>query len=92
MEKKKSKSIKLISDKKLEELAIYRPLRDKYLAEHPICEVKGCGRKTTNLHHKKGRIGKLLFDTEYFMACCELCHPQKIHNNPVWSRENGYLI
>lgn len=92
MEKKKSKAIKPVSNKRLEELAIYRPLRDKYLAEHPICEVKGCERKTTNLHHKNSRVGKMLYATEYFMACCELCHPKGIHENPEWARENGYLI
>jgi len=88
----KKRTINPVSDKRLEELATYRPLRDKYLAEHPTCEVRGCGRKTTNLHHKKGRIGALLYDVKYFMACCELCHPKGIHENPEWARKNGYLI
>lgn len=88
----KKKAINPVSKSRLTQLAIYRPLRDEYLARHPKCEVNGCDRDTTNLHHKAGRIGKLLFDSEHFMACCELCHPQRIHENPEWSRENGYLI
>lgn len=90
--KKKQKRIKPFSDKKLNDLAIYRPLRDKYLGDNPTCEVHDCNRATTNLHHKNGRTGKLLYDTEYFMACCHVCHPQRIHENPEWARENGYLI
>lgn len=85
-------SFKPISDKRTEELAIYRPLRDKYLAEHPVCEVKDCNNSTTNLHHKNGRLGKMVYNTAYFMACCHLCHPKRIHENPEWARENGYLV
>ena len=89
---KARKQIKQFSKKKLNQLAEYRPKRDKYLKEHPICEVKGCGRSTTNLHHKAGREGKLLIMVEYFMACCDICHPKKIHENPEWARENGYIL
>ena len=86
------KSFKPVSDKRLEELSIYRPLRDKYLSEHPVCEVKDCNRQTTNLHHKNGRRGKMLYNTDYFFAACSECHPKRIHENPKWARENGYLI
>lgn len=89
---KPKKAIRPFSDKKLEDLAKYRPLRDKYLKDHPICEVTGCGNETTNLHHKAGRNGSLLYDVRYFMACCYDCHPKRIHENPEWARENGYLI
>jgi len=90
--KKKKKRIKPVANKRLEQLAIYRPLRDKYLSDNPICEVHDCNNETTNLHHKNGRAGKMLYNVNYFMACCHLCHPQKIHENPEWARENGYLI
>jgi len=91
-QKTPKKSFKPISDKRVEQLAKYRTRRDKYLKENPICEVKGCNKKTTNLHHKAGRIGEMLYDVQYFMACCSECHPKKIHENPKWARENGYLI
>lgn len=89
---KRVKRIKPISDKKAEELSIYRPIRDDYLKEHTECEVNDCKNNSTHIHHKNGRNGKMLYDTDYFMAVCNKCHPQKIHENPEWSRSMGYLI
>lgn len=80
------------SKKQRERALKYAKVREPYLAEHQICEVRGCNRKSTNVHHKKGRIGELLFDTEFFMACCHICHPNKIHNNVAWAKENGYIL
>lgn len=99
----KKKFIAPTSKKMLGELAIYRPIRDGYLSRHEICEVEDCGRTVTNLHHKMGRTGyadewarnegvKLLWDVRFFMACCSKCHPQRIHENPEWAREKGYII
>ena len=90
--KKKVKRPNPISKKRAEQLKEYRKLRDKYLDEHSICEVHDCNNDTTNLHHKSGRTGETLCDTKYFMACCHTCHPKRIHENPKWARENGYLI
>ena len=90
--KKKVNKIKPLSDKRAEELATYRPIRDKYLEEHPDCEVKDCDKKSTHIHHKNGRRGKMLYDDNYFMAVCNSCHPVRIHENPEWSRAMGYLI
>ena len=101
--KKKQKAIPPVSQAMLNDLAIYRPIRDKYLSEHPICEVADCNNPTTNLHHKAGRTGyfdeesrfkglKLLWDVRFFMACCSQCHPKRIHENPKWAYENGYLV
>jgi len=89
---KKKKTINPISDKRLNELALYRPIRDKYLNENTSCEVRECDNKSTHIHHKNGREGKMLYDYNYFMAVCNECHPEKIHENPAWARENGYLI
>ncbi len=88
----KRKSIAPISKSRAERLKVYRELRDEYLKNNPYCEVKGCTKETTNLHHKAGRIGDNLTNVAYFMACCSTCHPKKIHENPKWARENGYLI
>ena len=90
--KPKRKRIKQVSDKQKKRLAEYRLVRDKYLENNPICEVHDCNKPTTNLHHKAGRIGDLLSNEEYFMACCETCHPERIHNNPLWSEKHGYII
>lgn len=90
----KKKSIAPISDGRLEELAIYRPKRDKYLSENTECEVRECTNESTHIHHMNGRIGKMVYYVPYFMAVCNECHPEKIHFNPgpEWSRPEGYLI
>lgn len=101
--KSKYYRIPKISSKLKTELQTYRPIADKYLEENPICEVKDCDNYSNQVHHKKGRVGysdadariiglKLLWDVRFFMACCGDCHPSKIHNNPKWSYENGYLL
>lgn len=90
---KKKNFIKQESDKRAEQLARYRINRDKYMKEHPICEVHDCNKPSTNLHHKKGRDGELVFDTKYFMACCGSCHPRRIHEtDTAWAKEKGYLL
>lgn len=89
---KKQKVISPLSQKKADELKTYRPRRDKYLREHTKCEVKECNRPSTHIHHKNGRNGEMLYNVHYFMAVCNGCHPQKIHENPEWARAMGYLI
>ena len=85
--------IRKVAKSRVIELTEYNVLRDDYMAEHDICEVKGCENPSNQLHHKKGRDGKLLIDTAYFMACCGVCHPRKIHETHVkWAYDNGYLI
>lgn len=86
----KSKRIKPISDKKLEELKEYRLLRDAYMKNHEICEVKGCSRLSQDLHHKKPRA-YYLCDTSIFMATCRQCHT-KIESEDAWARENSYKL
>lgn len=84
--------IRVFSTKRQAELREYRKVRDEYMRDHKQCEVDGCNKRSTNIHHKAGRIGNLLTDVNYFMACCSECHPKKIHENPSWAREKGYLI
>jgi len=84
------KKIKHISDKRAEELKIYRHERDKYMAIHVKCEC-GCGKDSQDLHHKNGRLGKMVYNVYYFMAVTRECH-DRIHNNPEWARKKGYLI
>ena len=85
----KPKPIAKFSKKKLKELAIYRPLRDKYMKEYPFCEYKGCMRKGEDLHHKKPRNLNLC-NVDIFMSVCRL-HHNWIHENHAKSVELGYL-
>lgn len=45
----------------------------------------------TDIHHKKGREGKLLLDTKFWLAVSRKAHI-KITNNPKWAVENGYSL
>ena len=88
----KKKAISPVSKKRLDELAHYRKVRDKYLKDNPVCEVHDCNNPSDHIHHVNGRTGKRLYDDNYFMAVGGCCHPKKIHENPEWARKNGYLI
>lgn len=66
-------------------------VKPAYLAAHQMCEIDGCSSKATEVHHKKGRIGKLLNDTDYFLAVCRKDHVF-IENNPLWAKQKGYSI
>jgi hypothetical protein len=73
---KKQTSIKSLSVNREKQNKEYLRLRDKFLKEHPICQMqKKCkAAPATQIHHQKGRIGELLTDVSYFMACCQDCH------------------
>jgi hypothetical protein len=73
---KKQKAIPVFSEKHKKKLAEYRILRDQFMKEHPMCQASliCCTGLSSDLHHKAGRVGKLLTDTRYFMAVCRSCH------------------
>lgn len=83
-----TKKMQPFSAKKLEELKVYRKLRDNYLKENPICER--CGEKSEDLHHKKPRE-HYLNDVSIFCSLCRKCHIW-VHDNDKESREQGYLL
>lgn len=68
--KKSTKRVKPFSDKMISKLAKYKVVRDKWLKEHGVCEFEGCGSREVTLHHKKGRLGDLLINTDYFCSLC----------------------
>ena len=97
----KHKPISQMSKKMKGELAIYKPIRDQYMKDNPVCEC--CNdAESLDLHHVMGRIGyadenarlkglKLLWDKRHFMAVCRSCHNEIHHEDPKWAREQGYL-
>lgn len=101
--KPKPKPISKRTKKKAAQEAIYEAKKKTYLRNNPICEVHDCVTRSNNIHHKAGRQGfadeyarslnmELVQDERYFMACCETCHPKRIHENPKWAREHGYIL
>lgn len=74
--------------KRLTEIRAYYKMRTKFLKQHPTCPVTR-GR-TTDIHHTRGRSGRLLNDRRFWLAVSREGHKQ-IHLNPKWAREKGFL-
>lgn len=49
------------------------------------------GPRSTELHHRAKRRGKLLCDTRYFLAVCSANHA-KIEQNLGWARKEGFSL
>ena len=88
---KAMKPISKVSDKRKIENAKYSVLRIEFLGkpENKICPITGW--PTTDIHHKKGRIGDLFLDTKYWVALSREGH-QHVEDNPEWAKENGYSL
>lgn len=85
-EKKKVK-INPRSKKMGKSMKEYNKLKDVFLSEHPACGV--CGGIASQVHHKRGRIGKDLLDNEHWLAVCAPCH-KWIEEFPEQAKEMGY--
>lgn len=96
-EDKGFKAIKKVSAKRQTENEIYSQLRKVFLAkpENKFCPVikqlKNINVETTEVHHMRGRIGKLLLDTKHWLAVSRDGHSY-IEQNPEWAKENGYSL
>lgn len=77
------------TQKRKGQLDTYRKLRLSYLKKFRFCRL--CGKKATQIHHKRGRIGWRLCAEEFFMAICQDCHAD-IHANGRWAREKGFIL
>lgn len=90
-EEKKNTIIPKISKKRKVENAKYLVLRIEFLGkkENAICPVTG--EKTTEIHHKKGRVGSLFLDTNFWLAVSRGGHLE-IENNPEWAKQKGYSL
>lgn len=89
-----------VSKKRQAENKIYTADRKIFLAENPICPITG--ENTTDIHHKKGRIGfaddwarenkiTLFLDKRFWLAVSRNGHRQ-IEENPIWAKEKGYSL
>jgi hypothetical protein len=81
--------IKPVSDKRTIELKKYSALRRHYLDIHQICEVVGCCKVATDIHHQISRTNENLLDTNYFMAICRDHHIYYTANSKE-AIEKGY--
>lgn len=97
------KPIRRASKARRAELAIYAKLGPSWLQRVPFCEMPstrfvnlghtgwmGCLNRSTEIHHIKGRSGKLLNDTNHWLGVCRDCH-RWIHDHPNAARKLGVL-
>jgi len=90
-EEKKPVRISMKSVKRKVEEKLYLKKKKEYLTAHIRCEVKGCNHVSEDLHHMRGRLGKLLYDEKYFIAVCR-DHHTLIECSPDWAIENKYSL
>ena len=92
-QKTKKEFIKIpqISKKRQVEQLKYSVLRIEFLgkSENKVCPITGL--ETTDVHHKKGRVGDLYLDTKYWVALSREGH-KFVEENPIWAKENGYSL
>ena len=86
--KKEKAKIATESKKRKSENKEYLALREVFL-KGKKCPVTG--KKATQVHHKKGRIGTLLMDVKYWLAVSAEGH-KKIEENPEWAKEMGHSL
>lgn len=83
---KKQYSIPRQSDKGKKRQSKFKPLRDKFMKENPICQYPSCKAESQHLHHAYGKIGEDLF--RGFRALCAL-HHFEVELNPEHAKEIG---
>ena len=79
--------------KRASEERLYTKNRKDHLEENPYCqaEVMCHGLLAVEIHHKKGRIGELLNNREFFLSVCRMCH-NWIESNPNEAKEKGLSL
>lgn len=86
-----AKPIARRSDKRAEEERVYNQLRKIFLSDpkNKTCPVTK--KPATEVHHKKGRVGKLLLDVRYWLAVSRDGH-RWIEEHPDEAKELGYSL
>lgn len=86
--KEKPKSISPVSKKRKKERSTYSVIREAFLVVKPHCEAKlvGCTLKSTDIHHKAGRVGENYLKITTWLAVCRSCH-KWIEENPNEAKE-----
>lgn len=93
MKSNNSFNMRKVSKKQSANLRQYKKVRESYLESNTNCEAKlnGCTYESTEIHHKKGRIGSLLQNDSYFLAVYRNCH-HYIELNTIEAKEKGFSL
>lgn len=68
------KPVKKITEKRAKQNREYLEMREQFLEQYPVCQVKDCQNKATEIHHIQGRANDLLTNPENFLAICNEHH------------------
>lgn len=87
-----------VSDEQKDRLAAYYPIRDLFLKENPYClahsvcfPARSSKELATDIHHKKGREGDLLYDVRFWIPVCRACH-SVITIESEWAYNEGLSL
>lgn len=89
------KRIAKVSKKRRGENAYYSRKRREFLARFKFCAVSpalfGRKAKSTEIHHRAGRIGANFLNEATWLPVCRAAHDW-IHQHPSDARRRGWLI
>lgn len=66
--------VKKVTEKRAKQNREYLKMREDFLIQYPVCQVKDCQKKSAHVHHRRGRQNDLLTNPEWFLAICEDHH------------------
>lgn len=80
------------SSKRAEQMAVYVPQRNAFLAANPQCQYpEGCGQRATQVHHRRGRRGLRLLNKTWWSASCDF-HNEYAETNTGHCLTIGWLV
>lgn len=87
------KKLRKVSKRRQIEGKIYLEKRKEFLKENPLCQIKSpdCTKRAVVIHHKKGRVGALFLDENFWAASCWKCN-QYCEEEKQWAIENGHRL
>lgn len=98
---KRFRALRKVYANQAKRLRLYRAIKARFMLEHPICQA--CekvnlhvgyplrfSKFADDIHHSRGKVGELLFDTRFFFAVCRTCH-RYLHDHPAIARQLGFL-
>lgn len=96
--KKARRPIRKVSKSMAANNSKYNRIAAKFKRDHPICQAHhkifgllgSDGSRTQDIHHSRGKLGNLRFDTRFFIPVCRKCHIW-IGNNKNLARAVGLL-
>jgi len=80
----RQKNIRPRSQKRTKEEKLYSAKRVIFLLENPMCQAKlaGCTLKSTEVHHRAGRMEENYLDIMKWLPTCRSCHDWVTTHNP----------